>query len=112
MRLVEAREARPILIPVMIGSDLYGESVGVARRIGESGMLVQCNDMVPLGAIVTVHFRIGDTDDELVARATVRNHLTFEVRGNVEFAARGMRLDFLDFDENLPLSLPGTRVLH
>lgn len=96
----------------MIGSELYGESAGVMWRIDASGMLVQCNDIVPLGSVVTVHFPIGDTDDELVARAEVRHHLTFEVTGNNEFAARGMRLAIIDFDENLPLSLPGSRVLH
>lgn len=110
---------RPVLVPVVVGSELYGESTAVGRRFYRDldqpdtlVLVVQCNDLVPLGSVVTVHFAIGETDDELVARAEVTDHLLFEVPGMDRLMVRGMRLAFLDFDENLPLSLPGSRVLH
>lgn len=99
-----------ICAAVVIGSELYGESVAIARCIHASGMLIQTNDIQRLGTIVTVHFHIGDTDDEIVARAEVVDLLVLNEGSS--FAARGMWLRVLDFDENLPLSLPGSRVLH
>ena len=103
------------IFSVLLGSELYGETVAVARNISAGGMLVTSNDILPLGSVVTVHFQIGDSDDEIVARAEVKHHLclNFAVAGGDEpLSARGMGLRFIDFDENLPLSLPAQRILH
>jgi hypothetical protein len=102
------------LFPVVLGSELYGETVVIARNISVGGMLVQTGDVLPLGSVVTVHFRIDHTDDEIVARAEVKHHLclNFSLPDSEPRAARAMGLRFLDFDAELPLSLPATRVLH
>ncbi len=102
------------IFAVVLGSELYGETVVIARNISAGGMLVQTADVMPLGSVVTVHFKIGDTDDEIVARAEVKHHLclNFSLPDAEPRSARGMGLRFLDFDAELPLSLPGTRVLH
>lgn len=102
------------IFAVVLGSELYGETVAVARNISAGGMLVQTPDVLPLGSVVTVHFQIGDSDDEILARAEVKHHLclNFASAGDEPRAARGMGLRFIDFDDNLPLSLPGLRVMH
>lgn len=103
------------IFAVVVGSELYGEQVVIARNISAGGMLVQTAEVLPLGSVVTIHFRIGETDDEIVARAEVKHHLclNFSLADDAEpRAARGMGLRFLDFDAELPLTLPGTRILH
>lgn len=102
------------IFAVVLGSELYGETVVIARNISAGGMLVQSAEVLPMGSVVTVHFRIGDTDDEIVARAEVKHHLclNFSLPDSEPRSARGMGLRFLDFDAELPLSLPATRVLH
>ena len=102
------------IFAVVLGSELYGETVVIARNISVGGMLVQCAEVLPLGSVVSVHFRIGETDDEIVARAEVKHHLclNFALPDQEPRSARGMGLRFLDFDAELPLSLPSSRVLH
>ncbi len=103
------------IFSVLLGSEIYGETVAVARNISAGGMLVQCADILPLGSVVTVHFQIGDSDDEIVARAEVKHHMCLNVgagEGEEPRSVRGMGLRFIDFDDNLPLSLPGSRVMH
>ena len=102
------------IFPVTVGSELYGETVAVARNISAGGMLVQASEVLPMGSVVTVHFRIDGTDDEIVARAEVKHHLclNFAIAGMEPRSARGMGLRFIDFDDQLPLSLPATRLLH
>ncbi len=103
------------IFSVLVGSEIYGESVAIARNISSGGLLVQAAEVLPLGSVVTVHFQIADTDDEIVARAEVKHHICLNFSatdGDQPQAARGMGLRFIDFDDNLPLSLPGTRVLH
>ncbi len=99
---------------VTVGSELYGESVAVARNISGGGMLVQAGEVLPLGSVVSVHFQMADCDDEIVARAEVKHHLclNYATHGTEPRSARGMGLRFIDFDDQLPLSLPATRVLH
>jgi hypothetical protein len=97
---------------VVVGSELYGESAAVVRRISAKGVWVTTNDVCPSGAIVTVHFHIEGTDDEIVARAEVLSVMLGDGELAAERMVRGMILRFMDFDENLPLSLPGSRVLH
>lgn len=102
------------LFAVVLASELYGEAVVVARNVSAGGMLVQTPDVLPLGAVVSVHFRMTDCEDEIVARAEVKHHLclNFATGGDEPRAARAMGLRFLDFDTDLPLTLPGQRVLH
>jgi hypothetical protein len=102
------------IFAVVLGNELYGETVAVARNISAGGMLVQTPEVLPLGSVVTVHFQIGDSDDEILARAEVKHHmcLNFASPDDEPRAARGMGLRFIDFDDNLPLSLPGLRVMH
>jgi hypothetical protein len=42
---------------VMIGSELYGDTVAVARNISAGGILVEMSYAPPLGTVVTVHFQ-------------------------------------------------------
>lgn len=102
------------IFPVGVGSELYGESIAVARNISAGGLLVQAAEVLPLGSVVTVHFRMADSEDELVARAEVKHHLclNYSTHGSEPRSARGMGLRFIDFDDQLPLTLPATRVLH
>ena len=86
---------------VVIGSELYGDSVAVARNVSAGGILVEMNYAPPLGTVVTVHFqhaRDDDQLDEIVARAEVKHHhyLNFG-GGNDAASARAIGLRFLDF---------------
>lgn len=103
-----------MLFPCVMASELYGETTVVARNVSAGGMMVQAPDVLPLGAVVTVHFRMDDCDDEIVAHAEVKHHLclNFAAPGEEPRAARAMGLRFLDFDTELPLTLPGQRILH
>jgi hypothetical protein len=103
-----------MLFPCVLASELYGETQVVVRNVSAGGMLVQAGEVLPLGAVVTVHFRMSDSDDEIAARAEVKHHLclNFGTPGAEPRAARAMGLRFLDFDTELPLTRPGQRVLH
>lgn len=102
------------IFAVVLGSELCGETMVIARNISAGGMLVQCPEVLPMGSVVTVHFLIDGSDDEIVARAEVKHHLclNFAQPDAEPHSARGMGLRFLDFDAELPLTLPATRVLH
>jgi len=93
---------------VMIGSELYGDSVAVARNVSAGGILVEMTYAPPLGTVVTVHFqhaRDDDQLDEIVARAEVKHHHYLNFTGGNDAAssrAIGLRfLDFLDPDEGI-----------
>ena len=101
---------------VVIGSELYGDTVAVARNISAGGILVEMTYAPPLGTVVTVHFQhVRDDDelersetgiDELVVRAEVKHHhyLNF-TGGNDAASARAIGLRFLEFidpDERIP----------
>jgi hypothetical protein len=94
---------------VVIGSELYGDTVAVARNISAGGILVEMTYAPPLGTVVTVHFqhaRDDDQLDELVVRAEVKHHhyLNF-TGGNDAASARAIGLRFLEFiapDERIP----------
>ncbi|HEX3475329.1 MAG TPA: hypothetical protein VHT91_09925 [Kofleriaceae bacterium] len=106
---------------VVIGSELYGDTVAVARNISAGGILVEMTYAPPLGTVVTVHFQYvrdeeqlerSETDrapgaiDELVVRAEVKHHhyLNF-TGGNDAASARAIGLRFLEFvdpDERIP----------
>lgn len=96
---------------VVIGSELYGDSVAVARNISGGGLLVEMSYAPPLGTVVTVHFqyqREDDGVDEIVARAEVKHHhyLNFTGAKGWEDAAstRAIGLRFIEFLD------PGTQI--
>ena len=82
---------------VVIGSEIYGDAVAIARNVSAGGILVEMSYAPPLGTVVTVHFqyaRDGEQFDEIVARAEVKHHhyLNFS-----EASARAIGLRFLEF---------------
>ena len=86
---------------VVIGSELYGDSVAIARNVSAGGILVEMTYAPPLGTVVTVHFQYARDDDqldEIVARAEVKHHhyLNF-TGGNDAASSRAIGLRFLDF---------------
>lgn len=102
------------LLTVIVDSDLYGEAVAIARDLSTTGVLVQTNDLLPLGSVVTVRFRMAGCEDEIAARAEVKRHTGIDCAGNDDEprSVRGMDLCFVDFDADIPLTLPSQRVLH
>ena len=117
---------------VVIGSELYGDTVAIARNVSAGGILVEMTYAPPLGTVVTVHFQHvrdpedlagGETGDrptspvprgqssapwitELVVRAEVKHHHYLNFTGGNDAAsarAIGLRfLEFLDPDERIP----------
>jgi len=100
---------------VVIGSELYGDSLAIARNVSAGGILVEMPYAPPLGTIVTVHFQCArdpDPDapdapgdiDELVVRAEVKHHhyLNFRTGQGDEdcAAARAIGLRFVEFLES------------
>ncbi len=103
--------------PVIVGSDIYGDSQAVARNISTGGMLVEMIDPLPLGSAVTVHFRMPDSVGDIVARAEVKHHYCFNYnRSDGPHRSRGMGLRFVEFVEDSAHRLQSTcahyRVLH
>lgn len=86
---------------VVIGSELYGEAIAIARNVSAGGILVEMSYAPPLGTVVTVHFqhaRGDDLVDEIVARAEVKHHHYLNFAGSGEAAAsRAIGLRFLEF---------------
>ena len=86
---------------VVIGSELYGEAVAIARNVSAGGILVEMSYAPPLGTVVTVHFqhaRADDLIDEIVARAEVKHHHYLNFAGTGEAASsRAIGLRFLEF---------------
>lgn len=93
---------------VVIGSELYGDAVAVARNISAGGLLVEMSYAPPLGSVVTVHFRYernAGVVDEIVARAEVKHHHYLNFAGTDDQAStRAIGLRFVEFLD------PGERV--
>jgi hypothetical protein len=94
---------------VVIGSELYGDTVAVARNVSTGGILVEMTYAPPLGTVVTVHFQHAHDDDrldELVVRAEVKHHHYLNFTGGNDAAssrAIGLRfLEFVELDERIP----------
>jgi hypothetical protein len=106
------------VFPVLVGSEIYGDSPAIARNLSHGGMLVEMAEPLPMGSVVTVHFRYardGGRTDEIIARAEVKHHYCLNFAGGAgeAGASRGVGLRFLDFDTGMPLDeLLGERVLH
>ena len=86
---------------VVIGSELYGDAIAIARNVSAGGILVEMSYAPPLGTVVTVHFqyqRDGEIVDEIVARAEVKHHHYLNFGGGDEAAStRAIGLRFLEF---------------
>jgi len=86
---------------VVIGSELYGDAVAIARNVSAGGILVEMSYAPPMGTVVTVHFqhaRDGEGMDELVARAEVKHHHYLNFNGAGDAAStRAIALRFLEF---------------
>jgi hypothetical protein len=86
---------------VTIGSEIFGDSRGVARNISEGGMYVEIIDPPPLGTVVTVHFRIPGSSEDIIARAEVKHHYCLNLTtGGQPTAARGIGVRFIEFLED------------
>ena len=87
--------------PVIVGSETYGDCRGVARNISTGGMFVEILDPPPLGSVITVHFRIPGSGEDIVARAEVKHHycLNFARNGDPS-VARGIGVRFIEFVED------------
>ncbi len=96
---------------VVIGSELYGDSVAVGRNLSGGGLLVEMSYAPPLGTVVTVHFqhlRDNDVVDEIVARAEVKHHHYLNFTGSrgwddaASTRAIGMRfIEFVDAGDKI-----------
>lgn len=85
-------------VPVIVGSEIYGDSSGIARNISLGGMLVEMFEPLPLGSFVTVHFRMPDSPGDIVVRAEVKHHYCFNfARDDEPSRARGVGLRFVEF---------------
>ena len=87
---------------VVIGSELYGDAMAIARNVSAGGILVEMSYAPPLGTVVTVHFqyqRDGEGSvDEIVARAEVKHHHYLNFGGGEDAAStRAIGLRFLEF---------------
>jgi hypothetical protein len=51
---------------VVIGSELYGDALAVARNVSTGGILVEMPYAPPLGTVVTVHFRYARETSEAI----------------------------------------------
>jgi hypothetical protein len=94
------------VFPVLVGSELYGDSAAVARNISAGGMLVEMAFPLPLGTVVTIHFQCPRPDggaDEIVARAEVKHHYCLNFATGAEPAStRAIGVRFLAFDDDAP----------
>ena len=109
------------LFPILVGSETFGDTIGVARNISVGGMLIEMAFPLPLGSVVTVHFQVDREDgtvDELIARCEVKHHYCLNYSrlgaGTSEPAsARAIGLRFVDFDDRPSLdTLTSARWLH
>jgi hypothetical protein len=84
--------------PVLVVSELYGDTPAVARNISPGGMFIEMADPLPLSSIVTVAFRAAGGGD-LSVRAEVKHHYCFNYGSEAgePALARGIGLRFLEF---------------
>ena len=105
------------IIPVVVVSELYGDTDAVARNLSAGGMFIEMSDPLPIGAVVTVNFQIPDSHGVLAVRAEVKHHYSFNYNiGDEPAFTRGIGLRFLEFlsdtDEEAGASHYRRRVLH
>ena len=97
---------------VVIGSELYGDSIAIARNVSAGGILVEMSYAPPLGTVVTVHFQHAAAPspcdggealyglEEIVVRSEVKHHHYLNFSGSGEASStRAIGLRFLEFVE-------------
>ena len=102
------------VLPVVIGSELFGDCDAVARNISAGGAFLEMSDPMPIGEFVTVHFQMPDSHGELSVTAEVKHHYCFNFTIDDEPAStRGVGVKFIEFlpDSERDLSLRH-RTLH
>jgi hypothetical protein len=84
--------------PVVVVSELYGDTPAVARNISAGGMFVEMADPLPLGSVITICFPSAG-GDELRARGEVKHHYCFNYgdESGEPAVARGIGLRFVEF---------------
>jgi len=84
--------------PVVVASELFGDTQAVARNISAGGMFLEMADPLPLGSVITVHFPSAGAG-EVRARGEVKHHYCFNYQGSdgEPALARGIGLRFLEF---------------
>lgn len=94
---------------VVIESEIYGDTFGIARNVSAGGILVEMPYAPPLGTVVTVHFQCARDDDqldEITVRAEVKHHHYLNFAGGDDAAsmrAIGLRfMEFLGSDDRVP----------
>src|SRR5262249_59517084 len=100
------------LFAVLVGSELFGDTMAVARNISAGGMLVEMPEPLPLGSVVTVHFLCTRDDgqtDELIARAQGKHHYCLNFGGADYASTPAVGPEFLDFYDRPPPPLPRPR---
>jgi hypothetical protein len=86
------------VFPVVVGSELFGDSPAIARNISSGGMFVEMRDPPPIGSVVTVSFRPTEGRDLLRVRAEVKHHFCWNFQiGDDPASSRGIGLRFLEF---------------
>ena len=86
------------LIPVVVASEIFGDSDAVARNLSAGGMFLEMSDPLPLGAVVTVHFQMPDSHGDIAVRGEVKHQYCFNISANDRpHCARGIGLRFLEF---------------
>lgn len=105
------------VFPVVVGSEIFGDSSGIARNISAGGMFVEMLDPLPLGSFVTIHFRMPDSYGDIVVRGEVKHHYSFNYDSDGEPAScRGIGVRFTEFlsdsAERFQSSFIRHRVLH
>jgi hypothetical protein len=102
---------------VVVGSEIYGDSPGIARNISAGGMMIEMAEPLPIGSVVTVHFAIPNGAGEIAARAEVKHHYCFNFAiDDVPASTRGIGLRFIEFLEDTEPTfqqrMVGERILH
>jgi hypothetical protein len=105
------------VFPVIVGSEIFGDTRGIARNISAGGMFVEMLDPLPLGSFVTVHFRMPDSHGDIVVRAEVKHHYSFNyASGGEPASSRGIGVRFVEFlrdsAERFQASFVRHRILH
>ena len=93
------------MIPVVIGSEVWGETPAVASELGRERIVLQVRaDEILIDSIVTVH--IGEGGSEMVARARVASAEDISAVGPWRFV---LVLEVLDWDDCLGCLLPSEK---
>jgi hypothetical protein len=91
------------VIPVVIGSELWGETAAIASELGRERIVVHLRaEVFHVDTVITVH--IGDGGAEMVARARVA-----AVEGPVDGYRCRCVLEVLDWDDQLGCLLPSEK---